>query len=55
MRASDIHIEPVDSDLRIRYRIDGSLVEIRRLPIKMLAPFISRFKIIVNLSVNVNC
>lgn len=45
MRASDIHIEPVDNDLRIRYRIDGSLVEIRRMPIKMLAPFISRFKI----------
>ena len=31
-RASDIHIEPLDKDVRVRYRIDGQLVEAVRLP-----------------------
>ena len=34
-RASDIHIEPLNDILRIRYRIDGNLVEAQKLPLHM--------------------
>ena len=45
LRASDIHIEPFQDRVRIRYRIDGVLVERDSAPRRMLAPFLSRFKI----------
>ncbi len=45
MKASDVHIEPFDNDIRVRYRIDGDLQEIMRLPKKSLSPIITRIKI----------
>ncbi len=48
-RASDIHIEPMEKDLRVRYRIDG-VCEIKESPPKRLqGPVISRIKIMSNM------
>jgi type IV pilus assembly protein PilB len=49
--ASDIHIEPDDNSLRVRYRIDGRLYEKLRLPYKMLPSISSRIKIMGNLDI----
>src|SRR5918999_121386 len=43
-RASDIHIEPAERDIRIRYRIDGVLHEVMRSPKNIQAGLISRLK-----------
>ncbi len=45
LRASDIHIEPFADRIRIRYRIDGVLVERDSPPRRLLAPILSRIKI----------
>lgn len=45
MRASDIHIEPFEDRVRIRYRIDGVLIERDSPPKRLLAAMISRFKV----------
>ena len=45
MRASDIHIEPYQDDIRVRFRIDGDLVEIMTLPRSNLSPIVTRVKI----------
>lgn len=45
MRASDIHIEPLEASLRIRYRIDGKLVEAEHHPKKLLPAIIARLKV----------
>jgi type IV pilus assembly protein PilB len=45
MRASDIHIEPWDSDIKIRFRIDGDLTEIMKLSINSLSVLVTRIKI----------
>ncbi len=50
-RASDIHIEPYESFLRIRLRIDGVLHEIARPPASMKAPLTSRIKIMASLDI----
>jgi len=50
-RASDIHLEPDGDDLRVRFRIDGLLREIRRLPLSDHAPLISRIKIMSGLDI----
>ncbi len=50
-RASDIHIEPGPSDVRVRYRVDGVLHEMKRLPREMLAPIVSRVKIMAELDI----
>lgn len=44
-RASDIHIEPTESDMRIRYRIDGALHKVQSHPLRLLPSVISRIKI----------
>ena len=44
-RASDIHIEPLDQRIRVRYRIDGVLQEVASHPRKLLSAIISRIKI----------
>jgi type II secretion system protein E len=44
-RASDIHIEPMEKRLRIRYRIDGNLQEMQSPPKKLQGAIISRLKI----------
>lgn len=51
MRASDIHIEPYEKEIRIRYRIDGKLTTISTLGIESLAPLITRIKILANLNI----
>jgi len=52
-RATDIHVEPLENDLRIRYRIDGALQEITIPPnIRMLqASLVSRLKIMAHLDI----
>ena len=45
-RASDIHIEPMERRVRVRYRIDGALYERARYDIKLLAAMVARIKII---------
>lgn len=49
--ASDIHIEPYDKELRIRYRIDGVLYDIMRPPIKLKNALSSRVKVMSNLDI----
>jgi type IV pilus assembly protein PilB len=49
--ASDIHFECFEHQLRVRYRIDGALLEVMRPPIKLKAALISRFKIMASLNI----
>lgn len=51
-RASDIHVEPLEKELRIRARIDGVLREIMKLPKSTEAPLVSRVKILSNLKID---
>ncbi len=51
-RASDVHIEPTEKDLRVRCRIDGILREIMKLPKASEAPLVSRIKILSNLKID---
>ena len=50
-RASDIHIEPTESDLRIRYRIDGVLHEAMRSPKAIQAGVTSRLKVMADINI----
>jgi len=50
--ASDIHIEPRENFVSIRYRIDGILKETNKLPKKVLAALVSRIKILSNLKID---
>ena len=50
-RASDIHIEPLDREVRVRYRIDGQLVEAVRLPMTAHNPLVSRLKIMSSMNI----
>lgn len=52
MRASDIHIEPFEEKLRIRYRIDGELLERDSPPRRLHAAVISRIKIMANIDIS---
>ncbi|MDI6900511.1 MAG: ATPase, T2SS/T4P/T4SS family [Anaerosomatales bacterium] len=49
--ASDIHIEPGDKGVRIRYRIDGVLQEIMRLPLSIKPGLISRVKVMADMNI----
>ncbi|HWB38794.1 MAG TPA: GspE/PulE family protein [Candidatus Saccharimonadales bacterium] len=51
-RASDIHIEPMESELKIRVRVDGVLREIMRLPKNTEPALVSRIKILANLKID---
>jgi type IV pilus assembly protein PilB len=51
-RASDIHIEPMEKELKVRCRIDGVLREIMRLPKNTEPALISRIKILSNLKID---
>jgi len=51
-RASDIHLEPQDNRLRIRYRIDGILHEVFSLPLSTHAPLVSRVKILADMNIS---
>jgi type IV pilus assembly protein PilB len=48
---SDIHIEPYEHEIRIRYRIDGSLREVMKPPMRMRAALTSRVKILADLNI----
>ena len=50
-RASDIHIEPFEAEVIVRYRVDGILYEIQRPPHRALANIVSRLKIMANLDI----
>ncbi|HQP92036.1 MAG TPA: ATPase, T2SS/T4P/T4SS family, partial [Candidatus Omnitrophota bacterium] len=50
-RASDIHVEPMEKELRVRYRIDGHLYDIFRLPKKNQNAILARIKIISGLDI----
>lgn len=50
--ASDIHIEPREEYVQIRYRIDGILKEVNRLPRNVHAALVSRIKILANLKID---
>src|SRR6516164_3255112 len=51
LRASDIHIEPFADRIRVRYRIDGVLVERDSPPRRLLAPLVSRIKIMGSMDI----
>src|SRR4029079_18396403 len=50
-RASDIHVEPAEHDLRIRFRIDGVLHEVMRSPRSIQAGVISRLKVMADINI----
>jgi type IV pilus assembly protein PilB len=50
-RASDIHIEPQEKELRVRYRVDGVLHEVMRSPKATQQAIISRFKIMADMDI----
>ena len=50
-RASDVHVEPQEDKLRVRYRIDGILNEVMGLPLSVHAPLLSRVKIMAGLNI----
>jgi general secretion pathway protein E len=50
-RASDIHIEPQEDRLRIRFRIDGTLHDMFSLPLSAHAPVLSRIKILAEMNI----
>ena len=51
MRASDIHLEPMSKRFRVRYRIDGMLIEQKDPPKRLQAPIIARLKIQSGMSI----
>lgn len=51
MRASDIHIEPLEKSIRIRYRIDGKLIEAENHPRKLLPAIVARIKVMGSMSI----
>ena len=51
-RASDVHIEPQEKSLRVRFRIDGDLEQVASLPVELAQPVISRVKVISNLKID---
>src|SRR6516164_5324248 len=52
LRASDVHIEPFADRVRVRYRIDGVLVERDSPPRRLLAPILSRIKIMASIDIS---
>lgn len=51
-RASDIHIEPLEHEIKVRCRVDGVLREVMKLPKSAEAPLVSRVKILSNLKID---
>jgi len=50
-RASDIHIEPFEDEVKVRYRIDGVLHDIESVPKRLQAAIVSRIKIMAKLNI----
>jgi len=51
LKASDIHIEAYEKTIRVRYRIDGNLIEQTTLPFKLRGAIVSRVKIMASLDI----
>ena len=51
-RASDIHFDPFETDIRIRYRVDGALYEMAPPPKHLALPVASRIKVMANLNIS---
>ncbi len=52
LKASDIHIEPQHSRVRVRFRVDGDLHEVASMPLEVSQPIISRVKVLSNLKID---
>ena len=50
-KASDIHFEPFEGDFKIRYRVDGALIEMAPPPAELAHPIISRVKVMANMNI----
>lgn len=50
-RATDIHIEPQEHNIRVRYRVDGTLHRYQSLPVHILPQMISRIKVMANMDI----
>ncbi len=50
-RASDIHVDPKDDRISVRYRIDGELVATKEFPERMYSQFISRIKVMAGMDI----
>jgi type IV pilus assembly protein PilB len=50
-RASDIHLDPEGDHIKVRYRVDGVLTEVRTLSRAMHAPIVSRIKVMANMDI----
>jgi len=50
-RASDVHVEPFEHQVKIKYRIDGSLIEKAPSPKRLQAAIVSRIKIMANMNI----
>jgi len=51
-RASDIHIEPFETKIRLRFRIDGLLQTVLSLPLRLLSALVTRIKILADLKID---
>lgn len=51
-RASDIHVEPLESHIRVRYRVDGCLIQMSTYPTNMLQAMIARIKIAADMDIS---
>lgn len=52
IQGSDIHIEAAEKDVRLRYRIDGILRDVVKMPLSLHAPLVSRIKILAKLKID---
>jgi type IV pilus assembly protein PilB len=50
-KASDIHFEPFEKEFKIRYRVDGALLEMQPPPVHLAVPVISRVKVMANMNI----
>ena len=50
-KASDIHLEPFEEEVKVRYRLDGVLYNVLSVPQKLKAGLLSRFKLMANLNI----
>jgi len=50
-KASDIHLEPFESEFKVRYRVDGSLFEVEAPPLSLAPALVSRVKVMANLDI----
>ena len=51
-QASDIHLDPDAGGLRVRFRVDGALEEIQRLPASIFQPLTNRFKVLAQMDIS---